>query len=235
MNWGSSDVGTLRFAHPTSWGFRRTPSSRHTSIIVGLSTRVRNAPRSCAPSAPSTARWSVESVTVIWVAMASLPSRTTGALLAGADRQDGRVRRIDHGGELLDAVHAEIGDRGRAALVFLGLELARPGAGGEDPSSRREIAVSDFGLGLADDRRDQAAGDRDRDADVGVLVLEHAGLRSRSTLASGTFISASAIALMTKSLTESLQAGLPSAPLGAVALMSSRAASSLSMVQVTVR
>jgi hypothetical protein len=56
-----------------------------------------------------------------------------------------------------------------------GLSLRPAGAGGEvlhlvgDGRQR-------LGLGLADDRRDQPAGDRHRDADVGVLVLEHAAL-----------------------------------------------------------
>ena len=83
------------------------------------------------------------------------------------------MRRIDHRGEILDAVHAEIGHRRGAALIFLGLQLARPRA-------RREILHlgrdrrQRFGLGVADDRRDQAAGHRHRDADIGMLVLEHA-------------------------------------------------------------
>ena len=55
------------------------------------------------------------------------------------------------------------------------------------------------------------------------------------TLASGMRWSASASALMTKSLTESFQAGLPSLSFGAEALISSRAASSLSMSQSTER
>src|SRR5436190_17570672 len=38
------------------------------------------------------------------------------ALLADADREDHRLRRIDDGGELLDPEHAEVGDRESAAL-----------------------------------------------------------------------------------------------------------------------
>src|SRR3989442_4240958 len=48
--------------------------------------------------------------------------------LPGAHRQDGRVRGIDDGRERSDAVHSEIGDAGRAALILLRLELARTGA-----------------------------------------------------------------------------------------------------------
>ena len=83
------------------------------------------------------------------------------------------MRRIDHGGEILDAVHAEVGDRGGAALIFLRLEFARPG-------SRREILHlarnrrQRFGLGLADNRRNQSARHRHGDADVGMLVFHHA-------------------------------------------------------------
>ncbi len=42
--------------------------------------------------------------------------------------------------------------------------------------SSLEIVESDFSLGLPDDRRDEAARQRHRDADVGVLVLEHAAV-----------------------------------------------------------
>src|SRR5690242_8427482 len=48
-----------------------------------------------------------------------------------ADRQDRRVRRIDDRRELADAVHAEIGDCRRAALIFVRLEFFLARAGGE--------------------------------------------------------------------------------------------------------
>src|SRR5262245_13556453 len=87
-----------------------------------------------------------------------LPARCT-------DRQNGRVRWIDDGCELAHAVHPEIGDCRRAALIFMRLEPARAGALGE---------LAHFGgnngewlaFGLADDRRNQPAIDRDRDANV---------------------------------------------------------------------
>ena len=50
--------------------------------------------------------------------------------------------------------------RARAAKSFISLEMVD----------------SDLRLGVADDRRDQAARHRHRDADVGMLVLEHAAL-----------------------------------------------------------
>ena len=68
---------------------------------------------------------------LITVATASAPFLTTGALLAGADRQDAALRRVDDRGELLDAEHAEVGDREGAALELLELQLAGAGARGE--------------------------------------------------------------------------------------------------------
>src|SRR5215510_611712 len=48
----------------------------HTTIVTGFSISALKAPRSSAPSAPSTARWSVESVTDIIHAGSILPSLT---------------------------------------------------------------------------------------------------------------------------------------------------------------
>src|ERR1700694_4809907 len=50
----------------------------HSSIVSGSSTSFLKAPRNCAPTAPSTTRWSADRVQVITVATASWPSRTTG-------------------------------------------------------------------------------------------------------------------------------------------------------------
>ena len=61
-------------------------------------------------------------------------------LLAGADRQDAAMRRVDDGGEIADPEHAEIGNRKRAALKLFELQFACPGA-------RREV------LGLVRDCR----------------------------------------------------------------------------------
>src|SRR3546814_17711087 len=60
-------------------------------------------------------------------------------LLARADREDHRLGRIDDGVELLDAVHAQVGDGRRAALIFMGLQLAVPRPGGTvlRPEGRR--------------------------------------------------------------------------------------------------
>ena len=45
-------------------------------------------------------------------------------LLAGADRQDRGLRRVDDGLEVPHAEHAEVGDREAAALELLRLQLA---------------------------------------------------------------------------------------------------------------
>src|SRR5947209_18116014 len=50
--------------------------SSHTTIITGFSISPLNAPISSAPSAPSTARWSQESVTLITCAATIWPLRT---------------------------------------------------------------------------------------------------------------------------------------------------------------
>ena len=68
---------------------------------------------------------------LITVATASCAVLDDRALLAGADREDAALRRVDDRGELADAVHAEIGDRERAALELLELQLAGAGARGE--------------------------------------------------------------------------------------------------------
>ena len=85
----------------------------------GSSTSILKAFISSAPTAPSTTRWSPDSVQVTSVATSILSPMTTGALLPRADRQDGGVRRIDDRLEALDAVHAEVGDRCGAALILV--------------------------------------------------------------------------------------------------------------------
>src|SRR5258705_334397 len=96
-------------------------------------------------------------------------------LFTGADREDGGVRRVDDRGEMIDPVHAEVGNGCRPALIFLGLEFPGPGAGGEILHLARDRRQR-LGLGLADDRGDQPAWHRDRHADIGMLVLEHAAV-----------------------------------------------------------
>ena len=105
---------------------------------------------------------------VITVATASCAVAHDRALLAGADRQDAAMRRVDDRGELADAVHAEVRDRERAALELLELQLAGAGALGEvlglGGDLRQPLLV-----GALDDRRDQPVIERHRDRDIDPL------------------------------------------------------------------
>src|ERR1700722_8222828 len=47
---------------------------------------------------------------------------------SGADRQNGAMRRIDDGGEALDAEHPEIRDAEGSSHIFIGLQALRTGA-----------------------------------------------------------------------------------------------------------
>ncbi len=90
-----------------------------------------------------------------------------------------------------------------AALIFGRLEFALPCARaaiilhlvGDD---RERLQVR-----LANDRRDQSAGNRHGDADIGMLVPQH-GVFGQVTLAFGTLTNARAKALTIMSLTEIL-------------------------------
>src|SRR5262245_21094132 len=51
-----------------------SPRADYTSMRTGLSSSALNAASNCAPSAPSTTRWSQDSVTVIWLTNFTPPS-----------------------------------------------------------------------------------------------------------------------------------------------------------------
>ncbi len=93
------------------------------------------------------------------------PSIADGRVLDRADREDRDLRRVEHGDELLDAVHPEVRDREGPALEIGELELpvARArhdvGAVGGDLLDR-------LAIGVADHRDDEAARRRDGEADV---------------------------------------------------------------------
>ena len=131
---------------------------------AGSSMKARNAGSNCAPTAPSTARWSQESVQVIWV-------RKTGAvdgheaLDAGTHGQDRGMRRVDDGGEFLDAIHAEIGNGRCAALIFRGQQFARPRPGGQVLHLERDLRTASW-FRRAHNRREQSAFDRHRNANI---------------------------------------------------------------------
>ena len=85
------------------------------------------------------------------------------------------MRRINNRLEVLDAEHAEVRHRRRSALIFIGLQLPRAGAGGIILHLVRDLRQA-FRFSLADHGRDEATRDRNRDADIRVLVLEHSAL-----------------------------------------------------------
>ena len=99
--------------------------------------------RKSAAVAPSIVRWSQVRVIVIIGRAASSAAAGDGPLLDRADGEDRRLRRVENGDELLDAEHAEVGDRERAALEVGGLEppVARAadeiGAGDRDLGDRQ--------------------------------------------------------------------------------------------------
>ena len=74
------------------------------------------------------------------VATASAPSLTTGRCSPAPTARMPACGGLMTAEKSLDAVHAEIGDRETAALIFLGHQLAVARAGGEDPSSLRKFA-----------------------------------------------------------------------------------------------
>src|SRR5260370_18226 len=90
--------------------------------------------------------------------------------LAHADRQDHRLRRIDDGGKAVDAKHAEIGDSESAALKLVEPELADLGAGREVLHLPGDLPQA-LQVGIAHDRRDQAAVGGAVDPDVARAAL----------------------------------------------------------------
>lgn len=114
-------------------------------MVTGFSKNLRNSASHCAPTAPSTTRWSQLSVTAITLATSNLPDRAhklhrfriTGKtqrarlvathgpflvvrrdepLLRAPDGEDAGLGGVDDGGEVLDAEHPQIGDCESASL-----------------------------------------------------------------------------------------------------------------------
>ena len=88
------------------------------------------------------------------------------ALFAGTDGENCRVRWIDHGCEFPDAEHSEIGNRRRAALIFMRRKPALTGTTCQILHLERNLRER-LPLGVADDGREEAAFDRYRHADIG--------------------------------------------------------------------
>lgn len=90
-------------------------------------------------------------------------------LLGATDGKDAGLRRVDHGGELLDPVHPEVRYRERSALEFRGLQLLLLGLGGEVLDVLRDGDEA-FLVSVEYNRREEAIVGADRDVDVHVVV-----------------------------------------------------------------
>ena len=91
---------------------------------------------------------------------------------------------------------AEIGDGERAALHFVGLELARAGARGQIDDGALQ-AQHVLLVGVADHRHDQAVFQRHRDADVDLVVVDDVVAVDARRSAAGTARSAATAARAT--------------------------------------
>ena len=105
---------------------RVDPAPRRSALYrarPGSSSSPFRSRRNCAAVAPSSARWSQESVMSMRGRTTACPSSATTRSLDSADREDRDLRRVEHGDEPLDPVHAEVRDRERAADEVLRNEL----------------------------------------------------------------------------------------------------------------
>ena len=141
----------------------------HQSASAGLSTSCFSVRRKSAPTAPSIARWSQVSVIVISRHGGEAAVADDDALLARADREDRDLRRVEHGDELLDAEHAEVRDRERAALEVVLLQLVVARALHEVGARARDLGDAQP-LGVADHGNDEPLRRGDGDADVRARV-----------------------------------------------------------------
>ena len=125
--------------------------------------------------APSTARWSMDRVSVMVVAIVTWVAAYDGLADSFADGEDGSLRRVDDGGELADAVDAEVADgEGTAGQLVRG-ELAGPCPGGQVVCLAGDLGQG-LAVGVADNGDDEPVVDGDRDADADVAVPQDAGL-----------------------------------------------------------
>ena len=95
-----------------------------------------------------------------------------GALLDVADAEDRHLRLVDDRHAEERAEHAWIGDREGAAGYFVGLQLLGAGSVrqiGDRPREAEQVPL----VGVFHHRHDQSPVQRDRDADVDVLVKDH--------------------------------------------------------------
>src|ERR671920_1983380 len=118
---------------------------------MGFSRRRLTAAMYWAPSAPLVMRWSADRVSFI-VGRDELVVLVVGRALDDATHGDYRgLRRVDDGGEALDAEHAHVGDGDGAALVLVGREIPVASALGEVLGLLRDGSEALLG-GVPDDR-----------------------------------------------------------------------------------
>lgn len=98
---------------------------------AGFSSSFFSVSRNCAASAPSTTRWSLESVRRNTLPGTTVLLRMMGWSLMPATARMAACGGVDDGDEVGYAVHAEVGDGEGSAAVFLGHQLACAGFLGE--------------------------------------------------------------------------------------------------------
>jgi len=91
-------------------------------------------------------------------------------LLGGAYGENARLGRVDDGGELLDAKHAQVRDGEGSSLELLGLELALLGPCGQILDGGGDVRETPL-LSGEDNGGDEAARGGNRHGDVGAVVL----------------------------------------------------------------
>ncbi len=97
-----------------------------------------------------------------------------GALLGGADGEDGDLGRIDDGAEFADAEGAQVADgEGRAGHLVL-LEACDAGAVDEINAALADFAEA-HEVDVAEDGDDEAIGDGDGDAEIDVAIAGDLG------------------------------------------------------------
>ena len=86
------------------------------------------------------------------------------------------MRRIYDRGEIPDAVHAKVRNARCSALIFFGLELTGLGTGGKLFDLVRDRCDT-LRFRVPDDRRHQAARNRDRHSDVSMSMTQQRSFR----------------------------------------------------------
>lgn len=129
-----------------------------------------------------------------------LPLNTGGAvlvldgnsdLLGGADGEDGGLRGVDNGSEVVHGrVHAHVGDGDGTALVLLGLELVVASLLGQLLDLAGD-GLEATGIDTSDNRSDEAVGGGDGNGDINGVeladgALAPAGVGGRDLLAGDT-------------------------------------------------